>query len=256
MVAVVEQNCERRWAVISNDLAQVFDNYFDIRIARTKKDLEAAYRLRYQVYCVENNFENPEDFPDGLERDEFDDRSVHALLVYTPTDDVIGSVRLVLPDPKGGGLPCQTLDPNPLQHLLRPFDPKTSGEISRYAIARTFRRRVGERRYPDMGWHYDSEAIAQRIRRAMPYLSLALFRGIIALSEEYGVKTVFAVVEPALHRLFHRFQVDLTPLGPLVEHHGRRQPCYAEMDDLYQAMCIHRPELWDVVKSSSTKLIV
>lgn len=242
--------------MLSSDLAQVFDNYFDIRIARTPEDVKAAQMLRYQVYCVENNFENPEDFPDGLERDAFDERSVHALLVYSPTNLVIGTVRLVLPDPNGGGLPCQTLQPSPMEYLNGTFDPSSSAEISRYSIARTFRQRVGEKRYPDVGWRYNPEAIAMRIRRAMPYLSLALFRGIVALSEEYGVKTVFAVADPVLLRLLNRFGAELTPLGPLVNHHGRRQPCFARIEDVDSAMYAHRPELWDAVKSTAPKLVI
>ena len=57
---------------------------FDTVIARGAADLAQAYRVRYQVYCVENTFEDPADNPGGLERDLFDERASHCLLVYRP----------------------------------------------------------------------------------------------------------------------------------------------------------------------------
>lgn len=36
---------------------------------------ESVYSLRYQVYCHEANFLNPEDYSEGLEHDEFDPAS-------------------------------------------------------------------------------------------------------------------------------------------------------------------------------------
>ena len=46
---------------------------------------ESVYSLRYQVYCHEANFLNPEDYSDGLEHDEFDPVSEH-YSVTNPTN--------------------------------------------------------------------------------------------------------------------------------------------------------------------------
>ena len=46
-----------------------YESYFDIVRADTPALLDEAYRLRYQVYCVENPFENPAEHSDGRERD-------------------------------------------------------------------------------------------------------------------------------------------------------------------------------------------
>ena len=49
--------------------------------------------LRYKVYCEERGFEKPEDHPDGLERDEYDEYSVHFAAIEKGTQEVVGTIR-------------------------------------------------------------------------------------------------------------------------------------------------------------------
>ena len=48
--------------------------------------LEQSYRLRYQVYCLERKFLRAEDYPEGLEHDEFDRHSIHVGAVDAPAN--------------------------------------------------------------------------------------------------------------------------------------------------------------------------
>ena len=48
-------------------LVDLYDSYFEIVPAETAEQLREAFRLRYEVYCVENPFENPETNRNGLE---------------------------------------------------------------------------------------------------------------------------------------------------------------------------------------------
>src|SRR5438105_13498660 len=57
-----------------------------------------VFRLRHDVYCVENHFLDPLRYPDGLERDEFDDRALHWLLIQKSSGDAVGTIRLLPPD--------------------------------------------------------------------------------------------------------------------------------------------------------------
>ena len=59
---------------------------------------EAAHALRFQVYCLERNFENAEEHPDGLEIDSYDTHAVQGVLFHRPTRGAIGSVRMILPE--------------------------------------------------------------------------------------------------------------------------------------------------------------
>src|SRR5437879_199197 len=83
-------------------LTTLYDRYFAVLPASTPELLDAAHLLRYQVYCVENAFENPAQHPGQRETDRYDAHSVHAVLIYIPTRQVVGCVRLILPQPEGG----------------------------------------------------------------------------------------------------------------------------------------------------------
>src|SRR5579871_2563444 len=98
----------------SEEIAREFGEHFDVLIADTASMLDAAYRLRYQVYCVENAFETAAEHPDGREIDREDDRAIHSLIVHRRTGLAAGTVRLILPD----GNPIER--PLPMQRLLEP----------------------------------------------------------------------------------------------------------------------------------------
>src|SRR3546814_7250579 len=59
---------------------------------------DEVFRLRYQVYCVENPFEDPAEHPDGLEHDVYDERATHCLLFHKRTESWAGTARLILPN--------------------------------------------------------------------------------------------------------------------------------------------------------------
>ena len=67
-----------------------------------------CFRTRFQVYCIDNAFEDPDDNPDGLDTDAYDSHSVHSLLTHRSTGNTIGTVRLVLPwtAARGARFPC------------------------------------------------------------------------------------------------------------------------------------------------------
>src|SRR5262245_55209896 len=57
--------------------------------------LEASYRLRFQVYCLEHRILDPSQYAERLEQDEFDAYSVHAGAV-DPCGHLAGTARLVM----------------------------------------------------------------------------------------------------------------------------------------------------------------
>jgi N-acyl amino acid synthase of PEP-CTERM/exosortase system len=208
----------------------LYERYFEVKPASTPGLLHAAYALRYQVYCVEHAFEDSAEHADEQETDRYDGYSVHAVLIYRPTDEVAGCVRLILPTAEAG------LDALPIRPLLgaeerRRMDalPRSStAEISRYAVSKAFRRRAGEEHYPDV----DVDLSAADARRLAPHMTLGLFRGIATLAAAHGVTHVSAAMAPSLLRLLERFGLAFERLGPPLDYHGLRQPCVAELDAL------------------------
>src|SRR3546814_14902814 len=79
-------------------LHEVYRQYFDtIAVQQEDRALrDEVFRLRYQVYCVENPFEDPAEHPDGLEHDVYDERATHCLLFHKRTESWEGTARLIL----------------------------------------------------------------------------------------------------------------------------------------------------------------
>lgn len=206
---------------------------------------DAAFRLRYQVYCIENPFEDPADNPDGRERDAYDDRAAHCLLLHLPSHTWAGAVRLIPPDRSE---PSQSFA---LQQVC--FDPMISdpkrfpvlemGEVSRFCISKTFRRRQGDRLFPASNEPGDREDE----RRVIPNMTLGLIEGLVRMSLDSDIRYWCAVMEPALLRLLARLGIHFQNIGPLVDYHGHRQPCFLELETMLTQVRAERPDVWDIL---------
>lgn len=228
-------------------LAGLYDRYFAVVPATTPALLDAALALRYQVYCVEHEFLERSQQIAERERDEYDDHSVHAVLIHNPTDQVVGCVRLVLPPADGGvlSLPLRTLLNPEQQARLDQCDSARTAEISRYAVSKAFRRRQGEEFFPDMG-----DLPGNDVRRLVPHMSLGLLRGVGRLAAEHHIETLCAAMAPALLRLLDRFGLTFHMLGPAIEYHGLRQPCIADCEGLLAGMAGKHSEYHELVDAA------
>ena len=206
---------------ISSRIQEIDDEYYVIP-ATDSGLLRRIYELRYQIYCTERGFLPGEG---GLECDEFDHRSRHIALVNRRTGELLGTARLVLPSPGADvSFPMQLVsDPR----LLDDFPLKTSVEISRFAISK-------ERRPTTAG-----------------LMRMALIQGLVRLSGELGVTHWCAVMEPTLLRLLRMTSIYFHPLGPLVNYHGMRQPCFSRLDLLLEVLHAERPALWRYLTDGS-----
>jgi N-acyl amino acid synthase of PEP-CTERM/exosortase system len=216
-------------------LLRSYDRHFDVRIAENPEDLKQVHRLRYQVYCVENPFEDPSDHPDGFEADDHDDHSVHALLRHKATGMPIGAVRLILP--RLGMLqhsfPMQQICEHPTLSDPTKIPLRRTAEVSRFCLSKSARRYLGDQFAND--------------KELVPYFTLGLIRGLVQLSAENGIRHWCIVVEPALLRFLKRLGLNFETIGPLVDYHGMRQPCHADLDKLLAHCAIVRPDVWSVI---------
>jgi N-acyl amino acid synthase of PEP-CTERM/exosortase system len=236
-----------------SDNASLFSMYakwFDVVPADTPERLAEAYRLRYQVYCVENTFEQAGEHSDGQEIDAFDAHSVHSLLVHRPTGMVAGTVRLILPNGSGdvSALPLSEVCTDPSLRDPAMFPPERTAEISRFAVSKAFRRRITDATHVDMHFVDGPGADRAHERRVLtPNITLGLMKAIAEMSIANGITHLTAMMEPALLRLTSRLGIKFVPLGRLVEYHGQRQPCYAEIKDLGFALMKYSPEAHELV---------
>jgi N-acyl amino acid synthase of PEP-CTERM/exosortase system len=238
------------------DFAGSYDQYFDVIRADTPELLDLAYRLRYQVYCIENRFEDSARCPHRREIDGDDDRSVHTLLVHRQSGVAAGTARLILPRPDiGRPLPIQRILPLEEQERFRRFPPHQTAEISRFAVSKEFRRRRSDGCYADGGFRYPSADAAAVERRLIPHITFGLLRGILGICREYKISVVAAVMEPALLRLLTRLGLDFGRIGRPVEHHGIRQPCVAHLVDLLRGSRSEASLLWEYWEEDAAAVI-
>jgi N-acyl amino acid synthase of PEP-CTERM/exosortase system len=202
--------------------------------ANTAALREKAYRLRYQVYCCEHQYETPDEHPQQIETDAFDDQSVHSLIIDRGNGLAIGTVRLILPElaSHGASLPFQHVCRHPL-----PLDlPMSStAEISRFAISKQMRKM----------------AAGDSTKNMKCSVILGLMKAIVRTSLEYNITDWLAVMEPSLLRLLCRFGIYFAPVGPLVEYHGFRQPCHANVEMMLERVRQENYDLWEFTTESS-----
>jgi N-acyl amino acid synthase of PEP-CTERM/exosortase system len=231
-----------------------FDKYFEIALARGAADIERAMALRYQVYCIEHSYEDPGSHRDGREHDEFDDRSVHSLLMHRKSGSVAATVRLVLTDEKNSNQPlpierhCE-IDREAWKYRLANFERHQIAEISRFAVSKQFRRRFGEAETTHGVVEQNQLRRVQEERRALPQITLGLFQAIVRMSYEHDIKMWFAVMEPTLLRLLKRFGIHFVAVGRAIDYHGVRLPCMGPVDEVMSGIKKNCPDVWDFITS-------
>src|SRR3974377_1838250 len=145
----------------TSNLPSDYDRHFAVVRAPTPELLRKAYRLRYQVYCVENPFENPDEQIDQCETDEYEHPPPRSLLIHRRTGEVAGASRVILPH-KSGPLPVSTLLHSADLRRFAEFPVARTAEISRFAVSKQFRREAGEEGLAGVGvWqntrHYQTK---------------------------------------------------------------------------------------------------
>ena len=222
------------------DLCQLYARHFTTLRADTDGLKIQFYKLRYQVYCVENAFEDPASQIDGMERDGFDDHSVSSLLVHRHTGVIAGGIRLILPyeGEAERELPVLRLcDRSALAFPARELPAGRTAEISRQAISKQSRRLLAE---------LSSNGIATP-HQLMRHLSLGLLAAVVRMSAEYGITHICAMMEAPSLRMFARLGLHFRKLGPAVEHHGLRQPAHVDLDTLLARAWVERPDVWALI---------
>jgi N-acyl amino acid synthase of PEP-CTERM/exosortase system len=186
--------------------------------------LVQSYRLRYQVYCLERRFLLADDYPDRLERDAFDQHSVHVGVV-DPCNELAGTARLVRNSDQG--LPlfrrC-TVFP----WVVRADDPAvTLVEVSRLSISRQYSRRRED-------GCLESSMIPESDRRLPPPLHerrsgrdevfITLLKAIYQAAKRLRATHWVAATETSLQRRVVQYGVPFVLAGPESEYLGRIAP--------------------------------
>ena len=235
-----------------SDLYSTFHNHFDVVSADTIGLMETAFRIRYQVYCVEKGFEDTAAFPDQMETDEYDMHSAHSLVRCKASGQYTGMVRLVLPDP------VDTNRPLPMEKFCQ-SGMKASGidlssiprdalaEVSRFSVSKEMKRQCSSKSVVSVVGAEDGQKKKPVDAQMMPHITLGLFAGIVRMSAQNNITHWLSVMEPTFLRFLSRYGIYFQKTGPVVDYHGKRQPAVASIDSVLSGIYTHRKDAWEII---------
>lgn len=227
-----------------------YRNTFDVVRADTDDLRDKAFRLRYQVYCVENRIK---DATGGdIERDLWDDAAIHHLLIHRATGETAGTVRVILPrkDEPLRSFPLQQVCDHPLLEM----EDRIKGfcEISHLCMAKRFRRRDRDGRILPAYYEQDWSAIPLfekivTVRRLIPWAPVGLLGAAFETALEHRIMDGFLVVEPDDLRALAQVGLSWRVLGPRLYQHGTWQPLVFNIKNALDAMRTRNEKCWEVV---------
>lgn len=235
-----------------NKLLNSFNEYFEVIPTDTPELLEQAFRLRYRSYCIEDrvpDFE-AEKYPDGLEFDKYDQRSVQCLLRQKEMGFLVGVVRLVLHDPDNEEalFPVeeyagQYFDDNVFQRQDLPRS--RTAEISRLCILSEYRLRKDE--LNSLYGNIDGLRHSGKDRRQFPHPILGLMVAIMRMSVQNGITHWYAGMDPKLNKRLSMLGLDLTRIGPIVSYHGQRRPYIGVIEKVMKIAYASHRDIWGLL---------
>jgi N-acyl amino acid synthase of PEP-CTERM/exosortase system len=185
---------------------------FQVLCVQDPQDLKDVFRLRYQVYVVERGFLNPADYSNDLEKDIYDESSIH-FLVRDSQGLALGTTRLVL-DSKWGFPIEKEYD---ITKTLSQIDRKKLGEFSRFAIPRNI--------------HNESSTSLNQSRSGHSEIALALILALFQKGQECGLTHICAAIERALWLALRRGGTTMHQIGEPTDYHGIRIPCLLPLEE-------------------------
>jgi N-acyl amino acid synthase of PEP-CTERM/exosortase system len=194
----------------------MFDKHFEAYRADVWSGVETSFRLRYQVYCKDMGWEDPERFPDQMEVDEYDSLSTQFLVRRGRSKAWIAAMRIIvaplesLPIMKFTRIDDATLPESARDEVL---------EISRMCVVTKYRRRQASGPYDP-----DDSFLGSSYRAKESWILLGLLRAVRQFSEETQRRYWLFYATDPLARLVRNSGFDIKAIGPHIEHRGLRRP--------------------------------
>lgn len=234
---------------MANNIIDVFNEYFEMVPAISDELKNEVYKLRYQVFCIDNEIFDSENYPDELEFDDYDQHSVHYLIRHRKSGDYAATTRLILSDVNNPEklFPLEQYCKIDNFAVMQPINRKNLGEISRLCVSKAFKKRKNEVHTlaaigPEQQGHLTLDE-----RRTFLHISLALMACIIKASYENDILYTYAAMEPSFVRFLSALGINVIKIGPLVDYHGNRWPTLIKGTDMLDHLAEKKPDIWDLL---------
>lgn len=199
-----------------------FDENFLIIRADNNRLLKECFKLRYNIFCLEKKI-LPDNKHIKAESDEYDQYSIHCLLLFKPTKKYVGTVRLIL----GKLLNKKNF---PIEDAAKQYFYDTAdyhmlerehlAEISRLAILPEFRPK---------------------------FAVLGILRAVLENCVAQDVYYTYAAIEPRVQRILQRIGIQLTPISSSVSYHGERRCFLGFVQEIIESAQVSHPLIWEVL---------
>ncbi|AGA89948.1 putative PEP-CTERM/exosortase system-associated acyltransferase [Thioflavicoccus mobilis 8321] len=230
----------------NDGVVRIRDRYFQFSSVDGKPGLEVAYRMRYQVYCIERGLLRPQDYPDGLEYDEYDAFSLHVLATHC-SGEPAGTARMVMHSPLGFPLMRHCRFSGEYDYLNDPAYPGHShgAEVSRLAISRAFRMRAGDSYYggaPREDTPSGSAGHPPAALRSAPEVLAGVCRVMYQESKRRGITYWVLAMEKSLSVILNRIGLEFMPAGPESNYYGPVRPYFTTVERCEAELYKRSPE--------------
>jgi N-acyl amino acid synthase of PEP-CTERM/exosortase system len=192
------------------------------------------FRLRYQVYCIECAFLQPEQYADEMELDDYDDCATH-FAAYTMDETLVGTVRLVQPSyPQRYPFELHCTVFGDFEMPPR----EEAAEISRLVVKKSHRRRRADNVLGVPGIMagqpegIEIPAALDRRDRTSPMLLLGMYREMLRHSRQAGIRYWYAAMERSLVYALNKMGFRFSQIGPKADYYGAVTPYMLDLQRL------------------------
>jgi N-acyl amino acid synthase of PEP-CTERM/exosortase system len=218
-----------------NKLSRHFTKYFSPEVAMAEEIQAEAFSIRHRVYCEELGYE--ETTSSGLERDDFDARSLHLLIRNVSSQKYAGTVRLVCSSNSSEILPIEKYCLHSFYpHSVKPehFPRDQICEISRLAVPLDFRKRSTDKYDGASEGAVNTDNYSKTEMRCFPFICVGLCLEIVAVAERKDIQHFFVMLEPKLARSLAFLGFKFEKVGDIIEYHGKRAAYYINLEMVYK----------------------
>lgn len=227
---------------------------FNIIEADTEELREKAFRLRFEVYCEENDGYFPCGHADKTEYDAYDDTATHFLLIHKESGEVAGTVRVMeaVADSPAFSFPMQEVCDHPVLHTRH--DTMKICEVSRLCMAKRFRSR------PEDGsilpaYNYKKDVKIDKhslkdiiyIRRGIPYAPLGLVYKALETALKMECTNCVMAVQLEDFKWLGKMGMEHRVLGPRLHNYGGMQPVIFNIKYMMDNALRYNPMCWELL---------
>jgi N-acyl amino acid synthase of PEP-CTERM/exosortase system len=222
----------------------VFDKDFELFLGDTEEGIALNQRVRYRVFCLEKGFEDATEFPDGRERDPWDDVSIHFAVREKATGNWVAATRVILP--LAEQFPVEQQDGLVREHADG-IPRYTLSEVSRICIVREGGAVASFPGGSNGAWTEDVAGVSNR--RQERDVLLGLIRAITEYCLDHGIRLGYMFITDAFAKLLQRLGVVFHQVGGRTVYRGIRAPYCIDYALSKRHMCARSADLAELFEA-------